>query len=183
MAAHLQLCHLGIFIPDGALHCAGAAKLLLLENSRLCPGAIAHTALRGAQPAVQNTQQRRFSRAVRPGYDKALAAVHRMRKVLHQPAAAQSNANILCHHKVVIRRDIEGKAKFQPLPLAFGGRSYLQLFQLLAAALCHFGGGGPYKVSRNIIFQLFCLFHIGVVLLLPQGVSRLPLGQIGGRCV
>ena len=101
-------------------------------------------------------------------------------KVLHQLAAAQSNADILCHHKVVIRRDIEGKAKFQPLPLAFGGRGYLQLFQLLAAALCHFGGGSPHKVSRNIIFQLFRLFHIGVVLLLPQGVSRLPLGQIGG---
>ena len=100
---------------------------------------------------------------------------------MQQLPAADFNMQLLCYKHLVIRCYIKLKAEIHFGVAGFGGLGDLQLFQLLTAALRHFGSRSTHEVSGNIIFQLSCLCHIGIMLLLLQCNSHFFLRQIGRK--
>ncbi len=64
--------------------------------------------------------------------------------------------------------------------LGFFGRRFLQPFNHPAAALGHFGGGGPNQVFIHIFLELCNLGLLGLVELLLPGVALVPQLDIPG---
>ena len=180
MAAHFQLGHAGVLVPDDINDPALSQTVLLLgKNAGTRPGAQPHHAAGGTALAVQHLHQGGFARTVGAGNDKPLPAADRIGKGFQQGTLPDLDAEIFQHHQLIPRFYVIFKAKFQLICLVLGCLGDLQLFQLPAAALRHFGSGGAHKVAVHIVLQLFSQCHVGIVLLLAQGIGGFLLGQIG----
>ena len=100
-------------------------------------------------------------------------------KGFQQGALPYFDGQVLEQHQFVPRFYVIFKPELELVGLVLGRFGDLQLFQLLAAALGHFGGGGAHKVAVHVVLQLFGQCHICIVLLLAQGIGSFLLGQIG----
>ena len=98
---------------------------------------------------------------------------------MKQLTAADLNVQLFGDQHLVIRRNIKFKPEVHFRMAGFRGLGDLQLFQLFAAALRHFGGRGTHQIARNVILQLGRFGHIGIVLLLLQCHGHFFLRQIG----
>ena len=180
VAAHLQLGHAGVLVPDDINDPALSQTVLLLgKNTGTRPGAQPHHAAGGAALAVQHLHQGGFACAVGAGNNEPLPAADRIGKGFQQGALPDLDAEVFHQHQLVPRLYVIFKAEFQLVGFVLGCLGDLQLFQLLAAALRHFGGGSAHKVAVHIVLQFFSQCHIGIVLLLAQGIGGFLLGQIG----
>ena len=182
VAAHLQLGHAGVLVPDDINDPALPQTVLLLgKNAGSCPGAQPHHAAGGTALAVQHLHQGGFACTVGAGNDKPLPAADRIGKGFQQGALPDLDAEVFQHHQLIPRLYVVFKAELQLVGLVLGCLGDLQLFQLLAAALRHFGGGGTHKVAVYIVLQLFSQCYVSIVLLLAQGIGSLLLGQVGRK--
>ena len=180
MAAHFQLGHLGVLVPDGVDDAARAgAALLLFKDAGPRAGAQPDHPARGPAAAVQHLHQGGLARPVGPGDDQPLAAADGVGERLQQDPVPDADGQVLHDDQLVPGLHVVFKAEAEPVGLVLGGLGDLELFQLFAAALGHFGGGGPDQVAVDVVLQLFGQGDVGVVLFLAQSVGRLFLGQIG----
>ena len=180
MAAHLQLGHAGVLVPDHIDDPALPQTVLLLgKDAGPCAGAQPHHAAGGAALAVQHLHQGGLARAVGACDHQPLAAAHRVGKGFQQGALPYFDGQVLEQHQLVPRFYVIFKPELELVGLVLWRFGDLQLFQLLAAALGHFGGGGAHKVAVHVVLQLFGQCHICIVLLLAQGIGGFLLGQVG----
>ena len=128
-----------------------AAGLLLGEYARLGAAAQAdHTARRTAL-AVQHLQKRGLACAVGTCNDELVPAVNDVVQGVDEGAFTDMDAQILHDDQLVIGLNVVLKAKVQLPRLGSRGLDDLELFQLLAAALGHLGGGGADEVAVDVV--------------------------------
>ncbi len=116
MAAHFQLGHAGVLVPDDVDDPAlSQAVLLLGKNAGPGTGAQPHHAAGGAALAVQHLHQGGFARAVGAGNDQPLAAADRI-KGLQQGAVPNLMVRFFTMHQLVPGLNIIFKAELQLPP-------------------------------------------------------------------
>ena len=182
MAADFQFGHSGVFVPDDVDDAACADAVLLLgKDAGPCARPQTHHTAGGTALAVQHLHQGGLARAIGSGDDEPLAAADRIGKGLQQSPVADLDGQVLEQHQLIPRFYVVFEAEFELIRLVLRSLCDLQLLQLFAAALGHLGGGGADEVAVDVVLQLFSQRHIGVVLLLAQGVSGFFLGQVGRK--
>ena len=145
------------------------------------PVAQTHHTAGGTALAVQHLHQGGLARAIGSGDDEPLAAADRIGKGFQQSPVADPDGQVLEQHQLIPRFYVVFEAEFELIRLVLRSLCDLQLLQLFAAALGHLGGGGADEVAVDVVLQFFSQRHIGVVLLLAQGVSGFLLGQVGRK--